>query len=280
VSTANEQQRANWNGESGLRWVADADRRDAILAPVADVLLGAAALAPGESVLDVGCGCGATTIAAGRAVAPGTATGIDISGPMLGVARERAAGTAVTFLEADAQTHPFEAGSFDVVMSRFGTMFFDDAAAAFTNLAGAVASGGRLCIATWQPLAENEWLALPATTLERFGELPDLSPATPGMFAQSDERVVGDLLGAAGWRDIAVEPVALDLRLGADAAEAADYVTSTGVVRALLDPLADDDRTAAVAAVTEALTTRESPGGVHLGANVLIVSASRTPATR
>ncbi len=282
MSTPNERQRTNWNEESGLRWVADADRRDAILAPVGDLLLAAAGLSTGEAVLDVGCGCGATTLAAARAVAPGPATGVDLSAPMLGVARERAAhtGTVVTFVEADAQTHAFEPQRFDAVISRFGTMFFEDPAAAFANLSSAVVPGGRLCIVTWQPLGANEWLALPTAALQSFGELPDLSPASPGMFAQSDPGVVDELLRAAGWHDVSIEPVALELPLGVDVAEAADYVTGTSIVRAVLDPLGAAEKTAAIAAVTEAIAPRQSPDGVRLGAGVLVISACRTRATR
>src|SRR5689334_6427317 len=121
MAEANEAQRAQWNGEGGQHWVDTADERDRILQPVADALLAAAALQPGEDVLDVGCGCGVTTLAAVEQVAPGTVTGADISSVMLAVARERAAGRmGVTFLEADVQTDPFEP-RFDVVLSRFGT---------------------------------------------------------------------------------------------------------------------------------------------------------------
>ena len=282
MSTANEQQRTKWNEERGLRWVADADRRDAILAPVGDLLLAAAGLSAGEAVLDVGCGCGATTLAAARAVAPGPVTGVDLSAPMLGVARERAArtGADVTFLEADAQTHAFESHRFDAVISRFGTMFFENPAAAFANLASAIDPGGRLCIVTWQPLAANEWLALATAEVQAFGELPDLSPANPGMFALSDPGVVDELLRAAGWHDVSIEPVALELPVGADVAEAVDYVTGTSIIRDVLDPLPDADQAAALAAVTDAIAPRESPDGVRLGAGVLVISACRTRATR
>ena len=159
MSTANQDQRDAWNGDSGQRWVADADHRDAIHAPVAEALIAAAHLTAGEDVLDIGCGCGATTLAAGRDATPGTATGIDLSAPMLDIARHRADAAddaTVSYLEADAQTHPFAPGAYDVAISRFGTMFFDDPVAAFANVAHGVRPGGRLCFATWQPLEANE----------------------------------------------------------------------------------------------------------------------------
>ena len=152
----NAAQFENWNGDNGLRWVASADERDRILAPVADALFAAVALTRGSRILDVGCGCGVTSFRAAELVgAGGSVTGIDISEPMLGVARSRAAVGGVhtaTFLNADAQTYAFVPDSIDVVIGRFGTMFFADPVAAFTNIGGAIAPGGRLALATWQPL--------------------------------------------------------------------------------------------------------------------------------
>ena len=134
---ANTDQYDAWNGDSGQHWVTDADRRDRILAPVADVLLAAAHLATGEGVVDIGCGCGATTLAAARAVGPtGAVYGIDLSEPMLDVAHRRADGSGlsnVTLVQGDAQTHRFPA-LFDVTISRFGTMFFADQITALANL--------------------------------------------------------------------------------------------------------------------------------------------------
>ncbi|MET0159245.1 MAG: class I SAM-dependent methyltransferase, partial [Acidimicrobiales bacterium] len=172
TSTDNTDQREAWNGDSGLRWVADADRRDRVLAPVADALLRAAAPRAGEQVLDVGCGCGVTTLAAGQAVgSSGAATGVDLSAPMLALARERrddADLRHVEFMEGDAQVHDL-GGLHDLVLSRFGTMFFADPTAAFTNIASALRSGGRLCLATWQPLVANEWLLVPGAVLLQYG---------------------------------------------------------------------------------------------------------------
>ncbi len=213
MTTANRDKANTWNGDSGHRWAADADRRDHVTQPVADALFDAARLRPGETVLDIGCGCGITTLAAAAAVRPGRATGIDLSEPMLDVARQRAGNRAgVTFLRADAQTHRFTPATFDVAISRFGTMFFDDPVAAFANVAAAVHPGGRLCLATWQSLAANEWLTVPGVALLRFGSVPDLGEGRSGMFAQSDPTVVADVLHAAGWHDVEVAPVALDAR--------------------------------------------------------------------
>ena len=274
MSGANQAQRDAWNGESGHRWVADADRRDAVLAPVAEALLAAARLAAGEDVLDVGCGCGITTLAATEAVASGTATGLDLSEPMLDLARRRAQDAPATFLQADAQSHRFDAEAYDVIISRFGTMFFDDPVAAFANLASAMRPRGRLCLATWQPLAANDWLLVPGAALLRYGSLPDTGGTAPGMFAQADPIAVTEVLAAAGWRDVIVDPVTVSLRLGSDAADATDYLADTGIARAVLDTVDPADRDEAIAAVTEALDAHADASGVRLDAGINLIRAS------
>ena len=203
------------------------------------------------------------------------ATGVDLSVPMLDLASQRATGyDNVTFLQADAQTHRFGPAAFDAVISRFGTMFFDDPVAAFTNLASATRPSGRLCLATWQPLEANDWLLVPGATLLGYGTLPDTGGTGPGMFAQSDPGVVTDVLAAAGWHAITVEPVTVSLRLGGDAVEAAGYLADTGIARAVLDTIAEDDRDAALAAVTETLAAHAAADGVRLDAGINLLSAT------
>jgi SAM-dependent methyltransferase len=279
---ANTEQYTAWNGESGQRWIADADRRDRVMAPIAGALLDAARLCPGDRVLDIGCGCGATTLAAALAVAPsGKAHGLDLSAPMLAVARRRAEAlglTNVSLIQADAQTHELSAGSFDAAISRFGTMFFADPEAAFANLARALLPGGRLCIATWQALAANEWLAVPGTLLLRYGSLPETTG--PGMFAQSDPAVITATLAAGGFTAVDVRPMAVPLNLGADPDEAADYLASTGPGRAALESVAEHDKPAALEALRAVLSAHQTPRGVELGAAVWITTADRTTRLR
>jgi SAM-dependent methyltransferase len=193
---------------------------------------------------------------------------------MLALAASRAAHrTDVELLEADAQT--FEvAERFDVAISRFGTMFFDDPIGAFANIARHLAPGGRLCIATWQPLDANDWLVVPGAALLRYA--PDLDAAAaggPGMFAQSDAAAVERLLRRAGVVDIASEARSVPLRLGATIEDAVEHVTGAGPGSAILEAIPSGDRSDALAALAEALLPHHDPDrGVVLDAGILLTT--------
>jgi SAM-dependent methyltransferase len=277
MTAANEAEHEDWNGENGQRWIADADRRDLVLHRVSGALLDAARLQPGEAVLDLGCGCGATTLAAAHSVGPsGSVLGVDISEVMLSVAHRRIDESGldnVDVLAADAQTHAFGPGRSDIAISRFGTMFFDDPVAAFANIGGALRPGGRLCIATWQPLDANDWLIVPGAALLAHGSLPELGGGRPGMFAQSDPATVTDVLLRAGLTEISVEAATVPLRLGADPDDATDYLTDSGVGRAVLATVPESERSVALASVRDALREHQSEHGVVLTGGILITSA-------
>jgi ubiquinone/menaquinone biosynthesis C-methylase UbiE len=277
-SIANADQHAAWNGDSGRRWAEDPDRRDRALAPVAGTLLAGAGIAAGEIVLDVGCGCGATTLAAARAAGPaGSAVGIDLSGPMLAVARRRAREQAVVnvrFVQGDAQVHALAAASFDVAFSRFGTMFFADPVAAFANIARAIRPGARLCLATWAPLAANDWLTIPGAVLLRYATPPEAASG-PGMFAQSDPESLEATLAAAGFASVRCRPVTFAMTLGASPADAAEYLLASGQGRLLLDTIPGDTQPAVIEELRAALAEHAGPRGVQLNAAILLTTATR-----
>ena len=281
TTIANPIQFDEWNGDNGYRWAARADEHDRVLAPVADALLGAAAPTVGMHVLDIGCGCGATTLIASEYLGKtGSATGIDLSEPMLSVARHRARTAGLrntTFIDGDAQTHPFEPGTADLVISRFGTMSFSEPETAFRNIATALRPGARLCIATWQPLLANEWLIVPGAALLNHADLPANEPETPGMFAQSDPAIIDLILTAAGFVDIAVEGIELTFDCGPTIDDAVDQLANSGPGRRMLETItAGPRRDVALADVRAALADHIDPiDGVRLGAAIWLTSATK-----
>ncbi len=233
--TPNETESEAWNTARGLSWVRDHAVMDALLAPILDLTIRAARLTPGEAVLDIGCGAGATTLAAARAVGPaGRAVGLDISEPLLDHARRLAAQTVnVAYQRADAQTHPF-APAFDVLISRFGVMFFDDPTSAFANMARALRPGGRVSVVTWAGIDRNPLFSLP---LKVAG--PWLGPAapvgdSPGPMAFADIARIAAVLRAAGLADVTGTPVETWLTPLGTVDEVADLVLNTGPVARLI----------------------------------------------
>ncbi|MBP0632069.1 class I SAM-dependent methyltransferase [Cupriavidus sp. AcVe19-1a] len=225
-------QAALWNGPTGQAWVAQQALLDRMLQPLEALLVGAVDAGTAQHVLDVGCGAGATTLALARLLgARGHCTGIDISGPLVDVARSRAQreGVQAAFVHSDAQTHAFAPGSFDAIVSRLGVMFFTDPVAAFANLRRAGKPGAALHCLAWRSAADNPFM----TTAERAAAplLPNLlprQPGAPGQFAFGDRRFVRSILEGSGWTAIDITPIDVACALPARALE--DYFTNLGSV--------------------------------------------------
>ena len=278
VDARNAEMAGAWNGAEGEDWAARADRFDAASAAFDPALLEAAGLGAADRVLDVGCGAGVSTRAAARVATAGHATGIDVSAPLLTEARRRsrAAGLAnTTFVQGDAQVHPFEPGAHDVVISRFGAMFFGDPVAAFANTARALRPGGRLALVSWQELARNEWLLLVRRALAAGRSLPEPPGDAPGPFGLSDPDRVRRILTAAGFEAVELVAVRESVWLGTDGADAFDFVSHLGVARGLLGGLDDGARQAALAELRDELAARATPEGVLLGASAWLTTARR-----
>lgn len=252
--TANAGQLEYWNGPAGEKWVRNQAVMDTSLADATAALLPLANIQPGERVLDIGCGSGQTSLLAADAVgASGQVTGADISKPLLALARQRANGRRnVRFIEADAATHAF-APEHDLLISRFGVMFFDDPAAAFANLRRAAAPGGRLAFVCWRPVAENEYAAMPfAVAKPLMPPLPPADPHAPGPFALADPDRLRGILAGAGFTGIAINPLDGVMRMGATAEEAGIQATSLGPTARALAKMDEGVRAKVVAAVTDA----------------------------
>jgi SAM-dependent methyltransferase len=256
------EQAALWNGRAGRAWIDGQATLDRMFSAFEDLLADTVRNASARRVLDVGCGTGSTTLAAARAAgAQGECLGVDISQPMIAVARDRAEleGSTARFVAADVQTHAFEPARFDLVISRFGVMFFDDPVAAFTNLRGAASAGAPLQVIAWRSPAENPYM----TTAERAAAplLPDMpvrAPGAPGQFAFADRHRVASILQDSGWAAIDIQPIDVDCafpekhlvgyftRLGTVGQALQDMDDATrrqviGTVRAAFDPFVHGD---------------------------------------
>jgi SAM-dependent methyltransferase len=281
MTIANQDQAEHWNSQESDHWVTHQARYDRMLAPFFVTVLDAVGLRHGERVLDVGCGCGATTCAAARIVEPAQVLGVDLSESMLtrGHANATEAGlTNAAFKRADAQVHSFEPATFDAVISRFGTMFFDEPVTAFENLRRATRPGGRIAFVCWQDLAANEWLLVPGAAIAEHVPLPDLgAPGAPGMFALADPQRIGGILAGAGWHDITVEPMRTPMLVGGGGTldETVEFLQRGSMGRSMLAGVDAATSTRAVHAVREALAPHHDGTGVHLEAAVWRVLATR-----
>ncbi len=272
------EQVAYWNGEGGTRWVARQAHTDSMLAPVTEAALAFAAARPRDHVLDIGCGCGGTTLALAASVPQGRVTGLDVSAPMLAVAeaRQREA-MNVEWLLADAASHPFEPHSFDLLFSRFGVMFFGDPVAAFANLRRAMRPGARLAFACWCGLADNPWMEVPLRAAEpHLPPLPPPQPGAPGPLAFADPDRVARILTGAGWAqpEIRRHRFSFDLAGGKGLDTAAEHATRMGAAARAMAGQPEAMRLAAAQAIRAALAPHATGDGrVLLDGTVWLVGS-------
>ena len=275
----NVDQAEAWDGPEGEHWAAHYARFDETIAPHHPLLLAAAAFAQGERVLDIGCGNGITSRDAARAVGPsGEVLGVDLSGPMLARAKQLTEDEGlgnVRFEQGDAQVHPFESGAFDLAISRFGVMFFADPVAAFTNMATALRSGGRLAMLVWQSVAANEWVSALREALAVGRDLPVPPPGAPSPFALADQDYTGRTLTEAGFTDVAFAPSEQRAHFGTDADDAYGFVSGMKVIGMMLDELDEDTRAQALNNLRATLAAHETPDGVLFGSASWVVTARK-----
>lgn len=273
-----QDQIAYWNEEGGPQWTARQEVWDVTMQPISDAALARAGVKPGERVVDVGCGCGATTLDLARLVGPqGRVLGVDVSKPMLERAKARGAGNPVVrFAEADATTYPFERGAADLLFSRHGVMFFPQPERAFTNLRSALKEGGRVAFSCFRTPKENPlFMTLLAAVADHVPPLPKLGPEDPGPFAFADPERVKRILGAAGFKAIALEPVDLQLDIGSGRGLDVAVINATeiGPASRALKNADPETRAKAEAAIRRTLAAAEKDGRIPLGAGIWVVTA-------
>ena len=276
VDAANTEQLRAWDGDEGSYWAAHAEAFDRSLASHHERLLDVARIGAHERVLDIGCGTGQTTRDAARAASGGSALGVDLSAAMLEYARRRASDEGLTnaeFVQADAQIHRFPSRAFDIVISRTGTMFFGDQAAAFANLASALVPSGRLVMITWQGFADNEWIREISSALSAGVDRPAPPPDAPGPFSLSDPERVHSMLGSAGFRDIALEDLHAPMWLGAETNDAHQFVI--GLLHWMLDGVDEAGRARALDDLRSMLSEHATQDGVVLESAAWVITAHR-----
>jgi SAM-dependent methyltransferase len=274
----NEDQAAYWNGSAGRRWSDHQQTQDALLAPISRILFDGARVVAAERVVDIGCGCGATTIELARRVGPtGHVLGVDISAPMLARARELAPPhLSLEFTLADATVHRFDREQADLLFSRFGVMFFAEPAVSFTNIRKALRPGGRLVFACWREPQKNPWMILPLQeAYKHVPRPPELGPEDPGPFAFAREERVRHVLSEAGFSSIVMQPfdIFLDLAGGKGLEAAVGGVLQIGPVNRALEGQPREALAAVASSIRGALASFQKGDAVPLGAAVWITSA-------
>jgi SAM-dependent methyltransferase len=278
-SGANSEQAKLWNSSSGRAWVDAQALLDRVFEPLEERLDGEVAAAGARAVLDVGCGAGATTLAVARRLGTGgRVTGVDISEPLIAAARARAQreGTNAEFVRADAQTHAFDPASVDMIISRFGVMFFDDFVAAFANLRRATRDNGALRLLVWRGPAENPFMtAAERAAVSLMPDMPPRDPDAPGQFALADPGRVSRILDDSGWKHVELRPV--DVRCTFPEKELVDYFTRLGPLGRVLSEADDETRGRVVEVVRPAFDRWVHGDEVRFDAACWMVCARPSP---
>ena len=271
----------DWAGEMGLKWLANLSLFEEMIAPIGDALLSRADYQPGKTVIDLGCGGGATTLAIGQTVAPsGQVMGVDISPDLVTAARARVskAGVAnVEFTCADASIVTLPDGPYDRLFSRFGSMFFEDPVSAFSNLRALVRKGGRIDLAVWGPPRDNLWMMAMMGVVRNHVEVPPAVPRAPGPFAFEDLEYLGEIMQGSGFADLDVvayeglQPVG---GVGATPEQAVDFALSAMAAGRLLREKGEAILAAASQELTEVFALHHVPGkGVMMQGKAWLASA-------
>ena len=271
----------DWAGEMGLKWLANLDRFEQMIAPIGEAFLTHANFQSGETVVDLGCGGGATTLAIAELVGPsGKIMGVDISPDLVTAARHRATQAGATNIEftcADASTVNLPDAPYDRLFSRFGSMFFEDPFSAFQNLHRLLRKGGRMDLAVWGPPRDNLWMMEMMGVVRNHVEVPPAVPRAPGPFAFEDLEYLQQILSCGGFTEMktsayeGLQPVG---GVGATPEQAADFASAAMATGRLLRDQGDAVVEAARKDLVSLFDRHHVPGkGVLMQGKVWLVSA-------
>ena len=271
----NAEQAQDWNGASGRNFIDQRERHERMRGRLTARLLAVARIEDGENVLDIGCGCGDATILAARATRHGHARGADLSQIQVAEARRLAASAGVanaSFEVADAQVHPFPAGVFDLLLSNFGVMFFDDPAAAFGNLRKALRQGGRLAFLGWRSREENPFFRTGFTEAATALGLREAA-GRAAAFSLADSGATGALLAAAGFGGINFAKVDEPMLIGRDVDDVLEYERAAPSAAGWLAGLSAAQAAEVTRQLRDDLTAYASPDGVVMPGAAWLVTA-------
>ncbi len=268
-----------WNGTAGERWARLAESQDRMLGGLGITALDACDVKVGHSILDTGCGSGSSTFEIARRVGSrGRVLGVDISAPMLDIARSRLADNpndSIAFENRDVATYPFEAETFDRVYSRFGVMFFVDPIATFTNIRCGVKSGGKLSFVCWQSIEGNPWQEIPyKIALKHLTEPPPSDPRTPGPMAFADPNWVREILKGSGFTDVEIVDNQMKMPIEADPRASAEKLVQLGPAFRLLGDATPEITAEVTDAICDAIAPYQTESGVQMDSATWIVTAS------
>jgi SAM-dependent methyltransferase len=279
---SNAEQIKYWNGDAGKRWAQEDDTMAQLLRSISEALVAHAQIGACRTALDIGCGGGSQSVMLAEELGAGArVVGVDISQPMLAVARDKAAVAGaeladMDFLQADAATHAFSPAEFDLVFSRFGVMFFDDPVSAFRNIHQALQTDGRLAFCCWQPVKANDWTRLPLqAALQHVPAPAPADPDAPGPFAFSDPERVRSILQDSGFHEVVIEPYSTALRFGR-ASSLSQSVRELAMIGPVSRLLVDQDQSVlerVFEAMEEVLSPHYEEGALSLTGAVWFVTA-------
>lgn len=275
---ANAAQIDFWNSAAGEHWVKSQESMDKTLAGFGDLAIKALNLESGAHILDIGCGCGGTSLSLASANLQGTVTGVDISAPMLARSAQRKAELEldnVKFLQADAATYSFDSQYYDAVFSRFGVMFFDNPVNAFKNIRTGLKAGAKLSFVCWRPALENQWMMVPMMAALEHIERPELPAANaPGPFAFGDSDYTSTILKKAGFSNVSMEPMNLPMVFSiAENTSLGQQFAEMGPVGRLIVAAPEEQKNRIVDSITQALQIHIKGNNVEMEGSVWLVAA-------